>query len=162
MIEDEICGDQRIHRCAIHAEVYAPDDVEGKVYAEVASFVQGNEVIHMSNILNAADEMEPSFLLIEPLGAHHETKLKDDGQLKLAKDALQILLSAGYFFDEHTNQQIFDQVSNFLPVGTISPYYVEQALLQLSTNYPTAKLQKVVIDDYGTGYVENEPLKVEL
>jgi hypothetical protein len=133
---------------------YPTEQAEGKVYAEMNVFVEGDKMIHILKVLNDADEMEPSFTLIENIGKHHNSSIVSDGDLNLAKDALLVLLGAGYFHKPHTNQEIFSRVSHFLPRGLLSPFYIEEALKEMSTNYPTAVLQKTIVDDLGESYVE--------
>jgi hypothetical protein len=42
-----------------------------------------------------------------------------------------------------------------MPAKTISPFYLEQALIELSTNHTTATLERVVVDNKGVSYIEH-------
>jgi hypothetical protein len=126
-----------------------------KVYVEMHRFVEGNEVYHVSHVLDEQDTMVPSFTLIETIGEHQQTSDLDNTDYQLVRNAVKLLIDAGYFYTSHTNLEIFKRIKKLLPAKTISPFYLEQALIELSTNHITATLERVVVDNKGVSYKEN-------
>jgi transcriptional regulator with XRE-family HTH domain len=159
--EQEVYGPELMQRIAKALEephlknFYAKEKLHGKVFAEMETFTEGNELVHMARTLNEQDEIAPSYMLIEMIGEDQRHSGMNDEDYNMAMAAIKLLKDSGYFYELHTNQEIFERIKQFLPPGTLSPFYLREALNELSTSFSTALVLKVDDDKMGAGYIEN-------
>lgn len=114
--QEEVYGPEHILRIAKALEEPNQDNfnaremLKGKVYAEMETLTEGNELVHNARILNEQDEIAPSYMLIELIADHQRFSGMNDADYNMAKDAIKLLKDAGYFYESHTNQEIFERI----------------------------------------------------
>jgi hypothetical protein len=86
----------------------------------------------------------------EELNTCHKGHPLYEINFKLALDALKLLIESGYFLKERTNLEIYQRINAFFPAGTIRPFYVKDALDEVSLNTEHAELVEVELNErYG-------------
>ena len=113
--------------------------------------VEDDLLIHQCKVLRGA-EWEIFFVLNELLtGAQHKDELVDT-YYDIARESVKLLVKSGYFHYTRTNQNIFKRINRFLRAGTLPPFYIEQALIEVTGEGEHTLLRYVPEPDHGNGF----------
>lgn len=121
--------------------------------------ISGKKLMHTCSIINGEQEKTGMFQLQEDAAA--EVHLIDNytnnlilakEDIKIARDAVKLLISADYFFEPRLPVHIYQSINNFLKTA-LSPAYIEEALNSFCKGKNTTILKREEKSKHGFYYV---------
>ena len=140
-------------------KTFFPDlDDYTMVNVMMESEVYGNRLMHTCAIISGEHKKQTYFTLQED--ARQEVPLieidKDiktvKEEVKIARDAIKLLISADYFFEPRLPVHICQSINRFLKI-IVSPAYIEQVLNSFCKDNAAAVLKKEEKGKHGFYYV---------
>lgn len=110
---------------------YGQEQTGEEMDAIMELIVEDGLLIHQCKVLRGA-EWETFFVLNELLTGPQDKEDMVDVYYDIAKEAIKLLVKSGFFHYKRTNQNIFKRINRFLSAGTLPPFYIEQALNELT------------------------------